>query len=203
MGKQKLDELSMAAAGCKGKGCISKIICLVGVCSPRNQKFANRGIAFRGAQHQQGPIGPERFIYQPESNSYLCPAGRQLNYGGHSARNRTHVYIGTRKRCGACAQKAQCTGSPLKYLAIHVHEPARQRARDLINTSAFVDAQRNGKKVEALFAELKNQIGLRRLRLRRLKFVREQFFLAATAQNIKRLVRFLSHGPRPQLPAAT
>jgi hypothetical protein len=44
--------------------------------------------------------------------------------------------------------------------------------------------------VEALFAELKNQIGLRRLRLRRLKFVREQFFLAAVAQNIKRLVRF-------------
>jgi Transposase DDE domain len=45
--------------------------------------------------------------------------------------------------------------------------------------------------VEALFAELKNQIGLCRLRLRRLKFVRQQFFLAAAAQNIKRLVRFL------------
>ena len=42
--------------------------------------------------------------------------------------------------------------------------------------------------MEALFAELKNQIGLRRLRLRRMKFVREQFFLAA-AQNIKRLIR--------------
>jgi Transposase DDE domain len=38
-----------------------------------------------------------------------------------------------------------------------------------------------------LFAELKNQIGLRRLRLRRLRFVREQFFLAAVAQNLKRL----------------
>jgi len=56
------------------------------------------------------------------------------------------------------------------------------------------------KKVEALFAELKNQIGLRRLRLRRLKFVREQFFLAA-AQNIKRLVRFLSQPTIPVLPA--
>src|SRR5450432_66428 len=43
--------------------------------------------------------GPERFTYQPASNSYMCPAGEQLNYGGHSARNRTHVYIGTRKRC--------------------------------------------------------------------------------------------------------
>jgi len=56
--------------------------------------------------------------------------------------------------------------------------------------------------VEALFAELKNQIGLRRLRQRRLKFVREQFFLAAAAQYIKRLVRFLSQ-PTTPLPPAT
>jgi IS5 family transposase len=55
------------------------------------------------------------------------------------------------------------------------------------------------KKVEALFAELKDQIGLRRLRMRRLRFVREQFFLAAAAQNIKRLVRFLSQGTEPTL----
>jgi hypothetical protein len=50
---------------------------------------------------------------------------------------------------------------------------------------------------------LKNQIGLRRLRLRRLKFVREQFFLAAAAQNIKRLVRFLHQPATPVLPATT
>jgi hypothetical protein len=111
--------------------------------------------------------------------------------------------VGTRKRCGTCPQKTQCTTSPIKYLAIHVHETARQRARDLVNTAAFVDAQRKRKKVEALFAELKNQIGLRRLRLRRLKFAREQFLLAATAQNIKRLVRFLGQAPRPPIPAMT
>jgi hypothetical protein len=133
----------------------------------------------------------------PESNSYRCPAGEQLNYGGPSARNRTHVYIGTRKRCGACGLKAQCTSGAFRYLAIHMDEPARQRARKLVNTPEFAKAQRQRKKVEALFAELKNQIGLRRLRLRRLKFVREQFFLAAVAQNIKRLVRFLSQPITP------
>jgi IS4 transposase len=73
----------------------------------------------------------------------------------------------------------------------------------LVNTPEFAKAQRQRKKVEALFAELKNQIGLRRLRLRRLRFVREQFFLAAIAQNIKRLVRFLSQPTPPVLPATT
>ena len=81
--------------------------------------------------------------------------------------------------------------------SIHQHERARQRARQLANTPEFAKAQRQRKKVEALFAELKNQIGLRRLHLRRLKFVAEQFFLAAAAQNLKRLARFLHQSPRP------
>jgi len=139
--------------------------------------------------------GPERFTYLPESNIYLCPAGEQLNYVGLNVCNRARAYIGSAKRCGACSQKTQCTSGRYKYLAIHIHEPARQRARELVNTPEFAVAQRQRKKVEALFAELKNQIGLRRLRLRRMKFVREQFFLAAAAQNIKRLVRFLSQSP--------
>ena len=143
--------------------------------------------------------GPERFTYIPESNSYRCPAGEQLNYVGLNVRNRAHAYIGTRKRCAACSQKAQCTSGQYKYLPIHMYERSRQHARDLANTPAFASAQRERKKVEALFAELKNQIGVRRLRLRRMKFVREQFFLAAAAQNIKRLVRFLSQVPRPPL----
>jgi transposase len=141
--------------------------------------------------------GPERFTYQPESNSYRCPAGEQLNYVGLNVRNRAHAYIGSAKRCGACSQKAQCTTGRYKYLAIHIHESVRQRARELAQTPEFAKAQRQRKKVEALFAELKNQIGLRRLRLRRMKFVREQFWLAATVQNIKRLVRFLSQPAEP------
>src|SRR5260370_20994632 len=72
-----------------------------------------------------------------------------------------------------------CTSSAFRGLVIHQNEPARQRARELANTPEFAKAQRQRKKVEALFAELKNQIGLRRLRLRRLKFVREQIFLSA------------------------
>jgi len=145
--------------------------------------------------------GPERFTYLPASNRYLCPAGEQLNYVGLNVRNRAHAYIGSAKRCGACSQKAQCTSGRYKYLAIHMHESARERTRQLAATLDFAHAQRQRKKVEALFAELKNQIGMRRLRLRRMKFVREQFFLAAAAQNIKRLVRFLSKAPNPTVAA--
>jgi len=102
----------------------------------------------------------------------------------------------------AIAQKAQCTRGRCRFVNVHIHEPARQRAQELAKTPEFMQAQRARRKVEALFAELKNQIGLRRLRLRRLRFVREQFYLAATVQNLKRLVRFLSSRPTPEMATA-
>jgi hypothetical protein len=42
---------------------------------------------------KQSALRSRSFYSFPESNSYLCPVGQQLNYGGHNARNRTHVYI--------------------------------------------------------------------------------------------------------------
>ena len=74
------------------------------------------------ALRKNNPLyGPEHFTYLPESNRYRCPAGDQLNYVGLNVRNRTHAYIGSRKRCGACSQEAQCTSGQYKYLAIHIH----------------------------------------------------------------------------------
>jgi transposase len=135
--------------------------------------------------------GIEKFTYIRETNSYQCPAGKRLSYVGVNAINRTHVYVATRKRCRDCPQKTQCTRGHYRQVAVHVHEPARQRARERAKLPAFGRAQCHRRKVEALFAELKNQIGLRRVRLRRMKFVREQFYLAATAQNLKRLASYL------------
>jgi transposase len=146
-------------------------------------------------RHHNELYGIEKFSYDAAANRFVCPEGKTLTYVGVNDRNRVHVYASTLKRCRDCPQKPQCTNGRSRFLSIHIHEPARQRAKELAKTPAFAKAQRARRKVEALFGELKNQIGLRRLRLRRLKFVREQFYLAATVQNLKRLVRFLSGRP--------
>jgi hypothetical protein len=146
--------------------------------------------------------GIDQFTYVPEENCYICPEGKILKYNGINKRNHTHVYYSTPKRCRDCSQKSRCTRGKYRTIAIHTCEPARQRARDRAETAEFAISQRARRKVEALFAELKNYIGLRRLRLRRMRFVREQFYLAATAQNLKRLVRFLSDKSTPQIATA-
>src|ERR1700739_559219 len=171
------------------------------------QWLDERGIAayIRVKENPNGPsdlYGIDQFTYVPEQNCYLCPEGKPLKYVGINPRNRTHLYYSTRKRCASCSQKSRWTRGKYRSIAIHTCESARQRARALAETPAFAISQRARRKVEALFAELKNYIGLRRLRLRRMRFVREQFYLAATAQNLKRLGRFLSSKSTPQIATA-
>jgi len=146
--------------------------------------------------------GIEKFTYMPEANCYLCPAGKPLNYVGINQRNRAHRYYSTAKRCRGCGQKPQCTRGKFRTIAIHTCQAARQKAEEIAKTPEFAVGLRKRRKVEALFSELKNRIGLRRLRLRRIKFVREQFYLAAVAQNLKRLVRFLTLRTQPAMATA-
>src|SRR5205807_9384657 len=101
-----------------------------------------------------------------------------------------------------CGEEPQGTGGKFGRIAVHTCEAAGQKADEVAKTPEFAVALRKRRKVEALFSELKNLIGLRRLRLRRIKFVREQFYLAAVAQNLKRLVRFLNMRAQPAMASA-
>ena len=78
------------------------------------------------------------------------------------------------------------------------YEDVREQVRKLSQTPEFAIARRARNKIEALFSELRNQVRLRKLRLRGLPRAGEQFLLAATIQNIKRLVRFLNQSKEPE-----
>ena len=82
--------------------------------------------------------------------------------------------------------------------------PARQRLpRGAPNLPARRCKRWELDKVGALFAELKQRIRLYRVPLRRLWNLAEQFLLAATAQKLKRLVRFVAQRRvRPELSTA-
>ena len=88
-------------------------------------------------------------------------------------RNQNHLYPATRKRCRECVHKyAGCHQRTLsaRRNVTHIHEAARQRARERTTAPAFAAAQRAGRpESRSTFAELKNQIGLRRVRLRRIR----------------------------------
>jgi hypothetical protein len=138
----------------------------------------------------------DAFPYDPSENVYRCPQGQALRYHGKNRTFQGHIYRTTELQCRGCPVKKRCTRAPGRRLFVHWHEAARQKARDLVQTPEYARSRRERNKVEALFSELKLRLGLRRVRLRRLWNVAEQFYLAATAQNLKRLVKFLAQ-PQP------
>nr|WP_283095197.1 transposase [Gymnodinialimonas ceratoperidinii] len=68
-------------------------------------------------------------------------------------------------------------------------------ARDIAKTKKYAISNRLRKKVEMLFAHLKRILGLGRLRLRGPCGANDEFLLAATAQNLRKLAKIF---PAPQ-----
>jgi Transposase DDE domain len=133
-------------------------------------------------QHQtRGRFTRDAFRYDPRK---IPTTVQKENRCTIEVSSQGNLYRSTEAQCRGCPQKRLCTAGSYRRLFVHWQEPARQAARALAETPDFKRSQRY--KVEALFAELKQQIKLRRVRLRRLWNVAEQFHLAATAQNLKR-----------------
>jgi hypothetical protein len=94
--------------------------------------------------------------------------------------------------CEACALKPKCCPNvPARKIARSVHEAARDKARAIAKTEAYAVSCRERKKVEMLFAHLKRILRLGRLRLRGPSGAKDEFLLAATAQNLRKLAKLI------------
>ena len=72
-----------------------------------------------------------------------------------------------------------------------IYEGARDFARDIAKTNAYAASRRQRKKAEMLFARLKPILRLDRLRLRSPNGARDEFLLAAAAQNRIKLAKLI------------
>ena len=80
-----------------------------------------------------------------------------------------------------------------------IHEDARDLARALATTEAYAQSRNNRKKVEMLFAHLKRILRFERLRLRGPLGAQDEFLLAATVQNLRKLAKLVIP-PSPEVP---
>lgn len=109
-------------------------------------------------------------------------------------------YGATKAECEACQLKERCCpkSAPRRLLRSR-HEGARQMARDIAKTEDYAISCKLRKKVEMLFAHLKRILCLRRLRLRGTCGANDEFLLAATAQNLRKLAKLfpINEEPKP------
>lgn len=149
----------------------------------------------------KGMMTRSEFRYDRERDVYVCPTGHDLRTTGAIIPGGLRQYRAKPTSCGPCAIKPRCTGGLARMVTRNVHEDEREHVRSLAGTPAFKRSARERRKVEMLFAHLKRNLDLRRLRLRGPTGAGDEFLLAATAQNLRRLARNLSAPPLTGTPA--
>ena len=158
---------------------------------------------FDHSARTDGTFSRSDFTFDPDADSYICPAGKRLvrlrraytvpRIG--SASNGMRRYRASKKDCDVCELKARCCPNDVaRKIPRHLDEDCRDVARALAGTPEFEEAGRRRKKVEMLFAHLKRILRLGRLRLRGPSGAKDEFLLAATAQNLRRLARLRPAG---------
>jgi transposase len=147
------------------------------------------------------------FIYDPDDDAYTCPGGKKLrlfrrNYKvPRSGVDKEGImrYRARKSDCDTCELKARCTPKePQRKVLRSIYEPSRDVARQITQTIDYAISCKLKKKVEMLFAHLKRILKLDRLRLRGPCGAKDEFHLAATAQNLRKLAKLI---PTPSLGA--
>jgi hypothetical protein len=127
-----------------------------------------------------------------------CPEGKHLVQFHRTyatprtgiTKDGTRIYRASKRDCDGCALKPRCCpNTPARKIPRDLDKDARDVARALANTPAYERSRHRRKKVEMLFAHLKRILRLGRLRLRGPCGARDEFLLAATAQNLRKLAR--------------
>jgi hypothetical protein len=149
---------------------------------------------FDKSGRKDGTFSRDDFGYNHEADVYVCPAGKTMTTTGTLVNDgATLLYRASKQDCDACELKPRCCpNTPARKVPRSIHEAARDKARDIAKTDAYPTSRRERKKVEMLFAHLKRILGLGRLRLRGPCGARDEFLLAATAQNLRKMAKLIA-----------
>jgi transposase len=138
-------------------------------------------------RREAGLLSHGAFAYDPASDSYTCPQGAHLEAaGGNSS---VVQYVSRVRDCRPCPIRPTCTPDLRRKLNRSRHEEVRQEILAREPTPALQTSLRLRRRIERLFACIKHNDGLHRLRLRGLRGAGEQFLLAAMARNLKTMAR--------------
>jgi Transposase DDE domain len=153
------------------------------------------------ASDQQRAIPREQFVYDPVTDRFTCPQGHPLTRQGasHAANIAgSIIYRASPKACGACPLKETCCRTAQ---ARTLSEPDDGGLSDRVRAYLRTPHARRSRRqrlswAETAMAELKERHGTRRAQRRGRENMLIQAFGAASAYDIKKLVRWHHRCPQ-------
>jgi hypothetical protein len=146
-------------------------------------------------KREKGTFSRTDFVYDEARDLHLCPGGKSMKTTGRLHSDGYYRYAASKRDCDICPLKPSCRPTqPERRVPRAPDEAAREYTRALMKCEAYAASGIERKKIERLFGETKSILSMVRLRLRGLTGARDEFLLAATVQNLKRLA---NHTARP------
>jgi transposase len=159
------------------------------------REFLLRGVTVvvgrRRHTHKHETFGKYRFQYDPEKDVYRCPEGHELRCTTISRDGYRNYFCDT-ATCAGCPHRKKCFGKSMtrKMVTRHVWQDYLDAADEYTKTPLGARLYKRRKEtIERSFAEAKELHGLRYARMLGLRNMREQCFLTAAVQNMKRIAR--------------
>lgn len=144
---------------------------------------------------EQKLYGVKDFVYVPERNVYLCPAGKELAYRHLDVAwpQVKHVWRAQRQDCKGCEQRGRCTTAKIgRSLCLSIYEPYYEEMdRRLGEQGARLAAIARRTGPEREYADGKEKYGLRRAKYRGTVKFGYQVKMTAAAMNLKKYVRWI------------
>lgn len=175
---------TLGADAAYGAGAAVRRLCEAGV-------KAHIPVVSKKSKNTKGVFGKKDFTYDRERDELICPAGCRLRRRTIHRRNRQVEYVAKKEDCSVCRFKPQCTRVKRRVASRHLDQDYLDWAEKLRVTPQYRISQRLRKTIERLFAEAKEQMGLRRARRRGHANLTEQCVMTAMVQNMKRIVAHL------------
>jgi transposase len=138
----------------------------------------------------RGKFSKTEFLYDAETDTYTCPAGKTLSHSGTSHKTGERHYRAAKGTCADCPLRAQCTHSQTGRTVIrNRHEAEWERQREHARTPAAVMGKvLRGIVAEGKFAEAVRH-GLKMMRYVGKEMALMQSKLVACILNMKRFLR--------------
>lgn len=151
-------------------------------------------MGYRRPSHREGYFHKREYAYNPQTDTYRCPADQIIVYRGTN-RMGYREYASDPGQCRQCPQRARCTQSQnsQKLLTRHVWQHFKEQidANRLSDLGKRLYAPRK-QTVERSFADAKELHGHRYARFRGLAKVQAQCLLSAACQNMKKIALLLT-----------
>lgn len=156
---------------------------------PKNQTSGNQA---------KGYFGKRDFVYKPENDEYICPAGEQAIYRFSRVEAGKIIKRYWSSSCVRCGMKPQCTPGKYRRISRWEHEAVLDEVEARLDQRPDMMRIRRST-VEHPFGTIKYWMGSTHFQMKTLKHVSTEMSLHVLAYNLKRAMNIF--GIRPLIEA--